>query len=74
MGAWIWPEAAAMAVFLGLWAGIPLWHTLHRWNDEINAKHAELAAKAARVAVPTQAKPATVPLSFEDIRELAGSD
>jgi hypothetical protein len=74
MGTWIWPNIAAMALFFGCWAGIPLWHTLHRWNDEINVKHAELAAKAVRVAVPAQAASATVAVPVKGIPEYAGSD
>jgi hypothetical protein len=74
MGTWIWLNIAVMALFFGCWAGIPLWHTLHRWNDEIEAKHAELAAKAVRVAVPAQAGPATVAVSVKGIPEYAGSD
>jgi len=72
MGTWIWPNIAAMVLFLGCWAGIPLWHTLHRWNDETNAKHAELAAKAVRVAVPAQSGPAAVAVPAEGILEYAG--
>ena len=72
MGTWIWLNIAAMALFFGCWAGIPLWHTLHRWNDEINAKHAELAAKAVRVTVPAQSMPATVAVPVEGILEYAG--
>jgi hypothetical protein len=74
MGTWIWANIAVMALFFGCWAGIPLWHTLHRWNDEIDAKHAELAAKAVRVAVPAPAGPATVAVPVTGIPEYAGSD
>lgn len=58
--AWFWLNIPLMLLFLGCWAGIPLWHTLNRWSDEINAKHAELAAKAVAVPViPQQAQVAT---------------
>jgi hypothetical protein len=59
MGTWFWLNIPLMLLFFGCWAGIPLWHTLHRWNDEINAKHAELAAKAVPVPVPA---PVTAPV------------
>jgi len=55
MGTWFWLNIPFMLLFLGCWAGIPLWHTLNRWHDEITAKHAELAARA--VAVPVTAQP-----------------
>jgi len=47
MGTWFWLNIPVALVFFGCWAGIPLWHTLRRWNAEVNAKHAELAARAA---------------------------
>ena len=52
MGTWFWLNIPLILLFFGCWAGIPLWHTLHRWNDEINARHAELAARAVPVPVP----------------------
>jgi hypothetical protein len=74
MGMWIWPNILAMLLFFGCWVGIPLWHTLNRWNDEIHAKHAELAAKAVRVPVATQPAPATAAaVPEEDIPAYAGS-
>lgn len=35
--------------------GIPLWHTLTRWNAELDATHAEVAARA--VPAPVLAQP-----------------
>ncbi len=58
MGIWLLLNIPLMLLFLGCWAGIPLWHTLSRWDAELNAKHAEIAARAAAVpviAVPAQA-------------------
>lgn len=59
MGTLIWANIVVMLLFFSCWAGIPLWHTLHRWNEEITAKHAELAARA--VQVPTVPVPVAVP-------------
>jgi hypothetical protein len=58
---WFWPCIPLMVLFFCCWAGIPLWHTLTRWDAELKAKHAEVAAAAA-VAAPvfTQPAPATV--------------
>jgi hypothetical protein len=56
MGTWFWLNIPLMLLFLGCWAGIPLWHTLSRWSAELDAKHAEVATKAA--AVPVMAVPA----------------
>jgi len=58
MGTLIWANVLPMLLFFGCWAGIPLWHTLRHWNDEVNAKHAELAAKARPVLVPPQSSAA----------------
>ncbi len=60
MATWLWANILFAAVFIGCWAGIPLWHVLHRWNDEVNAKHAEIAARAVPVAVPAQAAPTAI--------------
>ena len=40
--------------FLCCWAGIPLWHTLTRWDAELKAKHAEIAATPVAAPVFTQ--------------------
>ena len=47
MGIWFWLNIPLMLLFLGCWAGIPMWHTLQRWDAELKAKHAEIAARAA---------------------------
>ena len=41
---WFWLNVPLMVVFFGCWTGIPLWLTLTRWNAEVTAKHAEIAA------------------------------
>ena len=56
MMSWFWLSIPLMVVFFGCWAGIPLWHTLTRWDAELKAKHAEIAAAA--VAAPAFAQPA----------------
>ncbi len=58
MGTWFWLNIPLMLVFFGCWAGIPLWHTLARWNAELDAKHAELAARAVPAPVPALSVPA----------------
>lgn len=72
MGTLIWANILLMLLFFGCWAGIPLWHTLGRWNDEVNAKHAELAAKAIPVLVTAQSAPAAEATREADIPALAG--
>jgi len=54
MGTYIWLNVPLALFFFGCWAGIPLWLTLTRWKDEIDAKHAELAATAAPEPVAAQ--------------------
>ena len=72
MGTLIWANIPLMLLFFGCWAGIPLWHTLRHWNEEVNAKHAELAAKAIPVLVPAQSAPAAEATREADIPALAG--
>ena len=60
MGTWFWLCVPLMLLFLGCWAGIPAWHTLKRWDVELKAKHAELAARTAPQAVVAQPVPAMV--------------
>jgi hypothetical protein len=55
---WFWLNIPLALLFFGCWAGIPLWHTCRRWNAELNAKHAEIKAKAVPMLVPTQSNPA----------------
>jgi hypothetical protein len=45
MGSWFWLNIPLALLFFGLWTGIPLWLTLTRWNAEISAKHAAIAAQ-----------------------------
>jgi hypothetical protein len=47
MGSWFWLNFPLMLVFFCCSAGIPLWFTLTRWHRETEAKHAEVAARAA---------------------------
>ena len=56
---WFWLNIPLMVLFLCCWAGIPLWHTLTRWDAELKAKHAQIAATA--VAAPVAAQPVTAP-------------
>jgi hypothetical protein len=59
MMSWFWLCIPLMVVFLCCWAGIPLWHTLTRWDAELKAKHAEVAAAAVAAPVFTQPTAAT---------------
>jgi hypothetical protein len=58
MGTWFWLNIPLALLFVGCWAGIPLWLTLTRWNAEISAKHAEIAAEAASGPALAQPDPA----------------
>ena len=55
---WFWLCIPLMLLFVCCWAGIPLWHTLTRWDAELKAKHAEVAAKAVPALVLAQPDPA----------------
>jgi hypothetical protein len=55
---WFWLNIPLALLFFGCWAGIPLWHTCRRWNAELNAKYAEIMAKAVPAPVPAQSNPA----------------
>ncbi len=57
---WFWLNIPLALLFFCCWAGIPLWHSCKAWNAELNAKHAEVAAKAAAALVPAQPDPAVV--------------
>lgn len=71
MGTWFWMNIPVALVFFGCWAGIPLWHTLRRWNAEVDAKHAELAARAVpQPALAPQAPDAT---AMSETRVLASA-
>jgi hypothetical protein len=65
---WFWLNIPLMAVFFGLWAGIPLWHTLTRWRAELDAKHAELAARDAALVFAPPVQAAT---TVQETRSLA---
>jgi hypothetical protein len=56
---WFWLNIPLMVVFFCCWAGIPLWHALTRWDAELKAKHAEIAATAVAAPVLAQPAPAT---------------
>ena len=51
MGTWFWLNIPLALLFVCCWAGIPLWLTLTRWNAEISAKHAAIAANASPAPV-----------------------
>jgi hypothetical protein len=53
---WFWLNIPLALLFICCWAGIPLWLTLTRWNAEISAQHAAIAAKAR--PAPVLAQPA----------------
>jgi hypothetical protein len=56
--AWFWLNIPLMLLFFCCWAGIPAWHALTRWDAELKAKHAELAARATAEPVFAQSVPA----------------
>ncbi len=59
MMSWFWLNIPLIVLFVCCWAGIPLWHTLTRWDAELKAKHAEIAAAAVAAPVVAQPAPAT---------------
>ena len=44
---WFWLNIPLALLFVCCWAGIPLWLTLTRWNAEISAQHAAIAAEVS---------------------------
>jgi hypothetical protein len=54
----LWLNIPLALLFFGCWAGIPLWRTLTRWDAELKAKHAEIAAKASAPPVFVPSVPA----------------
>ena len=70
MMSWFWLCIPLMVLFFCCWAGIPLWHTLTRWDAELKAKHAEVAAAA--VAAPVLTPPATAAAREADSPAYAG--
>ena len=61
---WFWLNIPFMLLFLCCWAGIPLWHTLTRWDAELKAKHAEIAARA--IAAPLVASSVPAPAAARE--------
>jgi len=57
MYSFLWVFVPIGVAFVACWAGIPLYLTLTHWHRETEAKHAEIAARAAPVLVqvPEQA-------------------
>jgi hypothetical protein len=53
---WFWMNVPLMLVFFGLWVGIPLWLVLTRWDKEVKARHAEVAAWHAHIAARAAAE------------------
>jgi hypothetical protein len=72
MMSWFWLCIPLMVVFFCCWAGIPLWHTLTRWDAELKAKHAEVAAAAAAAPALTQPAPAAAAAREADRPAYAG--
>jgi hypothetical protein len=58
MGTWFWLNIPLALLFVCCWAGIPLWHTCKRWDAELRAKHAEIAAETGPMPVFAQRDPA----------------
>jgi hypothetical protein len=50
MGSWFWVNLPLALLFFCAWTFIPLWLVLTRWHRETEAKHAEIAARAAACA------------------------
>lgn len=55
---WFWLNIPLVRLFVCCWAGITVWLMLARWNAEISAKHAAIAAKASPALVFVQSDPA----------------
>jgi hypothetical protein len=60
MMSWFWLNIPLAVLFFCCWAGIPLWLTFTRWDAELKAKHAALAARAAAEPAITRPAPAAV--------------
>jgi len=59
VGTWFWLNIPLALLFVCCWAGIPMWFLLTRWHAEVEAKHAELEARAVPEPVVAQSAPAT---------------
>jgi hypothetical protein len=55
---WFWLSIPLALLFFCCWVGIPLWLTFTRWNTELSAKHAEIAANTGPALVFAQPVPA----------------
>ena len=54
---WFWLNIPLALLFFCCWAGIPLWYVCKRWNAEVKAKHAEIAANTVSALVFAQPDP-----------------
>jgi hypothetical protein len=61
MGTWFWLNIPLALLFFCCGVGTPLWLTLTRWNTELKAKHAEIAAKVGPALVVPQPAPVVAP-------------
>ncbi len=64
MATWFWLNIPLALLFVCCWAGIPLWLTSTRWNAELKAKNAALAARAA--TAPAVAQPVPAPAAAHE--------
>lgn len=72
---WFWMNVPLMLVFFGLWVGIPLWLVLTRWDKEVKARHAEIAAWHAHLAASAAlAAVAVVPAQDAEAGEITSPD
>ena len=71
---WFWLNIPLALLFVCCWAGVPLWHTCKRWSAELDAKHAEVAAKGVPALVPAQPDPGVMEETGGPVRAgVAGS-
>ena len=63
MGAWFWLNIPLALLFVCCWAGIPMWLLLNRWHAEVEAKHAEVKARA--VPEPVVSRPARATTAYQ---------
>jgi hypothetical protein len=71
MATWFWLNIPLALLFVCCWAGIPLWLTSTRWNAELKAKNAALAASAA--TGPAAAQPVPAPAAAHEAGSLASA-
>jgi hypothetical protein len=72
MISWLWLNIPLTVLFFCCWVGIPLWHTLNRWDAELKAKHAEIAAGAVAARAFAQPAPASAAAHEADNPAYAG--